>query len=59
MNNSVCKKKGSSSFTGEGMLNLEEEVFGISEAVCISFDDLDFVIHAFEDARIEAMIKNA
>ena len=44
---------GSSSITGEGMLNLEEEVLVISEAICGSLDDFDFIIHAFKDTGVE------
>ena len=33
------------------MLNFQEEVFGISEAVCSSFNDLDFAIHAFKHTK--------
>jgi|GEM_PF-3587843 hypothetical protein len=35
------------------MLNLEEEVLVISEAICGSLDDFDFMIHPFKDTGIE------
>ena len=44
---------GSSSITGECMLNLQEEVLMISEAICGSLDDFNFIIHAFKDTGIE------
>ena len=39
---------GSSRFTGEGGLDLEEEVVVITEAVGHAFEDLDLVVHALQ-----------
>lgn len=49
----VSKIFGSSSYSGEGIFDFEEEVFGVSVSVCHAFDDLDLVVDAFEDAGIE------
>ena len=46
---------GSSRFAGEGGLDLQKEIGGVAEAISHAFDDLDFVIDAFEDAEVHAI----
>lgn len=48
-------KKGSSRFTGKRSFDLQEEVVGVAKSVGHAFDDFDLVVHAFEDAGVEAV----
>ena len=45
--------QGSSRFSGEGGLDLEEEVSIVSITIGHAFDDFDAIIHAFKDAGVE------
>src|SRR5690606_34584105 len=46
---------GSSRFTGECGPDLQEEVVRVAVAVGHSLDDLDAVVHAFQNTGVEAM----
>ena len=48
-------KKGSSLNTGEGCADFQEEVFLVAIAVGAALDDLDGVVDALDDARVEPM----
>ena len=45
-------KEGSSHITGERGLNLDEEIFLVSESVGHSLDDLNAVVHAFDNPGV-------
>jgi hypothetical protein len=44
---------GSSRLSGEGGLDLQEEIGWVAESVGHALDDLDAVIDAFQDAGVE------
>ena len=51
----LSHRKGSSLNTGEGCADFQEEVLLIAVPVGAPFDDLDGVVHAFDDAGVEAV----